>query len=56
MIFEERSVETEQVIAKGEALAVEILAMASALGDLTERLVAAHESRTELGGESGRDH
>lgn len=43
MIFPERSVETEAVIARGESLAAEIIALASALGDLTEKLVSAHE-------------
>lgn len=54
MIFEERGVDTETVIAKGEALAVEILALAASLGDLTDRLVAAHES-AKSGGDAGRE-
>lgn len=56
MIFEERPVDTETVIERGEALAVEILALASALGDLTDRLVAAHESaKSDRGGDTGHE-
>lgn len=51
MIFSERAVETEAVIARGEALAAEMVALASALSDLTDQLVLAHESARSDGGE-----